>query len=133
MIIGFGIFGTVLMMTMERIKEFGVMVSVGMQKTKLAFLVFLESVFIGLTGIVSGAVFSILPIVYYYYHPIRLGKELAKSYESYGYEALICFEPPGMYFINNGLLVLLIVMISLIYPIRKIFRLNIINALRNKL
>jgi ABC-type lipoprotein release transport system permease subunit len=48
MIIGFGIFGTVLMMTIERIKEFGVMVSVGMQKTKLAFLVILESIFIGM-------------------------------------------------------------------------------------
>jgi putative ABC transport system permease protein len=133
MIIGFGIFGTVLMMTMERIKEFGVMVSVGMQKIKLAFLVLLESIFIGLTGIVAGALAAILPIIYYYYHPIHLGSEIAKSYESYGYEAVIGFEPPGMYFINNGLLVLFIVILSVIFPLRKIIRLNIINALRNKL
>jgi len=33
MIVGFGIFGTVIMMTNERTKEFGVMVSVGMQRT----------------------------------------------------------------------------------------------------
>ena len=133
MIIGFGIFGTVLMMTIERIKEFGVMVSVGMQKTKLAFLVILESIFIGMIGVLTGAVAAIPPIIYFYYHPIYLGSEIAKSYESYGYEALICLEPPGMYFINNGLLVLFIVMISVIFPLRKIFRLNIINALRNKL
>ena len=133
MIIGFGIFGTVLMMTMERIKEFGVMVSLGMQKTRLAFLVFLESMFIGLTGIIAGALVAIPPIVYYYYHPYRLGSDYAKSFESYGYEALICFEPPGMYFLNNGLLVLFIVLVAMIYPLRKIFRLNIINALRNKL
>jgi ABC-type lipoprotein release transport system permease subunit len=133
MIIGFGIFGTVLMMTIERIREFGVMVSVGMQKRKLALLVILESVFIGLTGVVAGAVAAIPPIIYFYHHPIYLGSEIAKSYESYGYEALICFEPPGIYFINNGLLVLFIVMMSVIFPLRKIFRLNIINALRNKL
>jgi putative ABC transport system permease protein len=133
MIIGFGIFGTVLMMTIERIKEFGVMVAVGMQKTKLAFLVILESIFIGLTGVVTGAIAAIPPIIYFYYHPVYLGGEIAKSYESYGYEAVIGFEPPGMYFITNGLLVLFIVLLSVIFPLRKIFRLNIINALRNKL
>jgi putative ABC transport system permease protein len=133
MIIGFGIFGTVLMMTIERIREFGVMVSLGMQKIKLATLVLLESVLIGLTGTVAGALAAIPPIIYYHYHPIYLGSEIAKSYESYGYEAVIGFEPPGMYFINNGLLVLFIVMMSVIFPLRKIFRLNIINALRNKL
>jgi putative ABC transport system permease protein len=133
MIIGFGIFGTVLMMTIERIKEFGVMVSVGMQKIKLALQVVLESVFISLIGVVAGALVAIPPIIYFYYHPIYFGSEIAKSYESYGYEAVISFEPPGMYFINNGLLVLIIVMMSVIFPLRKIFRLNIINALRNKL
>jgi putative ABC transport system permease protein len=133
MIIGFGIFGTVLMMTMERIKEFGVMVSLGMQKTRLALIVVLESLFIGLTGIVAGVLVSFPLIMYYYYHPIRLGGEMGKSTESYGYEALLSFEPPGMYFINNGLLVMLIIAIAMIFPFRKIFRLNIINALRNKL
>jgi ABC-type antimicrobial peptide transport system permease subunit len=84
-------------------------------------------------GVLTGAVAAVPPIIYFYYHPIYLGSEIAKSYESYGYEAVIGFEPPGMYFIKNGLLVLLIVMMSVIFPLRKIFRLNIINALRNKL
>jgi ABC-type lipoprotein release transport system permease subunit len=133
MVIGFGIFGTMLMMTMERIREFGVMISLGMQKGRLAILVLLESLFIGLTGIIAGAMVSFPLIVYYYYHPIHLGGEVAKSTESYGYEALLSFEPPGMYFFNNGLLVLLIILVAMIYPLGKIFRLNIINALRNKL
>ncbi len=34
MIVGFGIFGTVIMMTNERTKEFGVIISVGMQKSQ---------------------------------------------------------------------------------------------------
>jgi putative ABC transport system permease protein len=133
MIIGFGIFGTVLMMTMERIREFGVMVSLGMQKIKLANLVIIESVLIGLTGTIAGALAAVPLIIYYHYHPIWLGSEFAKSYESYGYEAVINLELPGLYFLNNGLLVLSIVMLAMFFPLRKIFRLNIINALRNKL
>ena len=34
-VIGFGVFGTVMMMTMERRKEFAVMISIGMQKIKI--------------------------------------------------------------------------------------------------
>ena len=36
LVIAFGIFGTVLMMTAERRREFGVLVAIGMQKSKLA-------------------------------------------------------------------------------------------------
>ena len=39
-VIGFGVFGTVMMMTMERRKEFAIMVSIGMQKLKLLTVVF---------------------------------------------------------------------------------------------
>jgi len=61
MIVGFGIFGTVIMMTNERTKEFGVMVSLGMQKSKLAMILVLEMIFIGLTGALSG-VAAALPL-----------------------------------------------------------------------
>ena len=132
MIIGFGIFGTILMMTMERIKEFGVMVSVGMQKFKVGSMIALESVFIGMLGVVTGAAASIPLLFYYAYHPIPLTGALGQSTENYGFEALLCFEPPGMYFLNNALLVLLIVFISMIYPLRRIARMRIINALRYK-
>ena len=36
LVIAFGIFGTVLMMTNERMREFSVMISVGMQKRNIA-------------------------------------------------------------------------------------------------
>ena len=36
LVIAFGIFGTILMMTAERRREFGVLVAIGMQKSKLA-------------------------------------------------------------------------------------------------
>jgi putative ABC transport system permease protein len=38
LVIAFGIFGTVLMMTVERKREFGVLVAIGMQKSKLAIV-----------------------------------------------------------------------------------------------
>ncbi len=50
MVIAFGIFGTVLMMTAERRREFGVLVAIGMQKSQLAAVVTLEMIFLGFPG-----------------------------------------------------------------------------------
>ena len=44
MIIAFGIFGTVMMMTAERRKEFGVLIAIGMQKYKLSYVLVLETI-----------------------------------------------------------------------------------------
>jgi len=131
-IIGFGIFGTILMMTMERIREFGVMISVGMQKIRVGSMIALESVFIGMLGVATGVVVTLPLLFYYVQHPVPLTGALGESTENYGFEALLCFEPPGIYFLNNALLVLLIVFISMIYPLQKIARMKIINALRHK-
>ena len=99
LVIAFGIFGTVLMMTAERRREFGVLVAIGMQKSKLAVVVALEMIFMGLLGIASGLI-AALPVIYYgYSHPIRFHGEMAKMYEDYGMEAVMPFLLPDMYIV----------------------------------
>ncbi|NTW33922.1 MAG: ABC transporter permease [Bacteroidetes bacterium] len=132
MIVAFGIFGTVLMMTTERIKEFGVVVSIGMQKTKLALIVAIEMVYIGITGILFGMI-AATPIIYYFYtNPLRLSGDMAKTMEDFGMEPIlsVAFQP-DIYF-THSLLILLIVLFAIIYPIRKIMKLNVVSALRSK-
>ncbi len=62
MVIAFGIFGTIMMMIAERRREFGVMVSIGLQKTKLAMILFIETILIGFLGVLSGLAVS-LPLI----------------------------------------------------------------------
>ncbi len=54
LVIAFGVFGTVLMLTAERKREFGVLVAIGMQKKKLASIMTLEMLLIGLLGMLAG-------------------------------------------------------------------------------
>ena len=56
MIITFGIFGTVLMMTQERKYEFGVVISIGMRKTKLMVAMVYETIFLSAIGILLGII-----------------------------------------------------------------------------
>ena len=50
LVIGFGMFGTFLMMTKERLYEFGVMLSVGMHRSRLQLLIFSEIVMLAITS-----------------------------------------------------------------------------------
>ena len=47
LIVSFGIFGVILMMTKERQKEFGILLSIGMKRGQLALITWLETLFLG--------------------------------------------------------------------------------------
>lgn len=130
MVIAFGIFGTVLMMTAERRREFGVLVAIGMQKSKLVSIVTLEMIYIGILGIVSGIAVAWPVIIYGFYHPIRFTGEIAKMYEDYGMEPVMPFLPAGLYFLWQSVAVSVIVAIAIIYPIRKISKMQVVNSLK---
>jgi putative ABC transport system permease protein len=130
LVIAFGIFGTVLMMTAERRREFGVLVAVGMQKTKLSMVVAIEMFYIGLLGIISGGLAAVPVIFYGYYHPIRFTGQLATMYEDYGMEPVLPFLPPDWYFLWQSVVVAIIVLIAVIYPVRKISKMQIVNSLK---
>ena len=130
MVIAFGIFGTVLMMTIERRREFGVLVAIGMQKTKLAAVISMEMIYIGLLGILSGMVVALPAIIYGVYHPIRFSGEVAKMYESYGMEPVMPFLPVSYYFLWQSAIVAIIVIIAIIYPVRKIFKMKLVDNLK---
>jgi ABC-type lipoprotein release transport system permease subunit len=130
LVIAFGIFGTVLMMTSERRREFGVLVAVGMQKTKLATVVSLEMIYIGIMGILCGIAMA-LPVIFFgYYHPIRFTGEMAKMYEDYGMEPVMPFMPVNWYFLWQSAVVAIIILIAVIYPVRKIFKMKIVSSLK---
>jgi ABC-type lipoprotein release transport system permease subunit len=130
LVIAFGIFGTVLMMTAERRREFGVLVAVGMQKSRLASVIILEMIYIGIMGIAAGIAAS-LPVIFYgFYHPYRLSGELAKMYEDYGLEPILTFMPIDTYFIWQSVVVAIIILIAIVYPVSKIYKMDVVNSLK---
>ena len=132
LIVAFGIFGTVLMMTTERVKEFGVVVSIGMQKSKLALVVAIEMIYIGITGILGGIILA-TPIIYYFYlYPIRLSGDLARTMADFGVEPLLRIAFQSDIYITHSLLILAIVLLAIIYPVQKIMQFKVVEALHSK-
>jgi len=130
MIIAFGVFGTVLMMAEERKREFAVMVSIGMQKTKLMMISFYEAILMNAVGVILGILLTI-PIVYYYHvNPIPLTGDMAASMEQFGIESAMPTAIKLSIFINNTLVVLIITAVASIYPLLSILKMNVIKSLR---
>ncbi len=131
MIVGFGVFGTIVMMTAERKKEFGVMVAIGMKKAKLSVILFYETIFLGFVGIIAGMAVS-LPIIFYTGgHPIHISGDAGKAFESFGFDPVIAFSTHPHFMISQILVVFGILLIAFLYPLSKISKLDPVKSMRN--
>jgi putative ABC transport system permease protein len=131
LIIGFGVFGTVQMMTAERRREFGVVIAVGMQKRRLGTILSLEMLIMGFIGIFGGILLSI-PVVWFgYVYPIKLTGQMAESIIQYGMEPIMPMAWETGYFINQALIGLLIVSAAVIFPVWNVTRLRVTKALKS--
>lgn len=130
LIVAFGIFGTLIMMINERVREFGVMLAIGMKHYKIAALVFFETLIIGFVGVVLGTLFSLPIIAYFHNNPYRYTGEMAMIMEQYGMEPIMPFAFEPGYFVSQAITVFIIIVLMLIIPVISIARLKTIKALR---
>ena len=129
-VIGFGIFGTILTMTLERLREFGILLSVGMKRIKLAAVVFLETLFISVIGILSGSIVGFFILLYFNYNPIELGNDMEELFLEFGFEPIIPVAIEQDIFLWQGFVIFLIAILICLYPAIKITSLNILDASR---
>ncbi len=132
MIITFGIFGTVLMMTQERIFELGLLIAIGMSRIKLIITLVYETFILSILGLLAGLAI-IMPIVYYYHlHPLLLDANQKEAVEKFGFEAKIPFMFDTGIPLTHALIIFSISMVIVLYPAIRIWRLNPVDAMRNK-
>jgi len=130
LIIGFGILGTIMMMVSERKREMGVMIAIGMQRFKLSFILFYETVLIGLIGVLVGFAGSIPVIAYYFNNPIRLTGDAGKTMEQMGIEPLMYFSWLPSVFYDQVITVFIITAMIAVYPVFMANKLKVHLALR---
>jgi len=130
-VIGFGFFSTVLTMTLERLKEFGILLSVGMKRSRLALVLFLETLWISLLGILCGLIAAWLVLGYFYFYPIELTGNLAQTLIDMGWEPVLPVSFAPELFYRQGVIIFGLVMLVFTYPLIKIARLNVLAAARS--
>lgn len=131
LVIAFGIFSTVLMMTAERKHEFGILLAIGMKRWRMQLMLFFETMFLALLSILAGLI-AVLPVMAYFgTHPIQLTGQMAEVYEEYGFQALIAFSTEPYVFINQAIIILVIIAAVYLYPLYKIWKLDSVEAMHS--
>ncbi len=129
--LAFGIINTMLMSVLERVKELGMLMAIGMNKKRVFSMIMLESVFLTLSGAVAGLIVSAIVVKI----TNRTGINLsfwAEGLEAIGYSAIVYPVVTVLDYIGVILLVILTGIISSIWPARKALKLNPAEALRTE-
>lgn len=125
----FGIINTMLMVVMERTKEIGMLMAIGMNKGKVFSMIVLESVLLSLTGGIVGIIIGAVSSKYGETHPIDLSM-WAQGYEQLGYDAFVYTKLDPNMLINVTILVIITGVIAAIYPAYKALKNDPADALR---
>lgn len=125
----FGIVNTMLMAVLERVKELGMLMSIGLNKTKLFMMIVLETVFLALVGGPLGILISYSLVAYYGINGIDLSL-FSSAFESLGISSVIHPSLTWTYYIEITLMAVVATIIAAIYPARKALQLNPSEAIR---
>ena len=133
-IVVFGMFGTVLMMTEERKYEFGVLISIGMSRIRLFGIVLIETVILSMIGVVL-AILITYPICYYYYlNPIDMADLMGEGadlmMEEMGFSPIAPMSIEWDIPLTHALVIFISSLLISIYPAIKIFKLNPVKSMK---
>lgn len=119
LIIALGIFSTLLMMMAERRYELGMLLAIGMQRTRISAMLLAETLMLTVTGTLIGMGLS-LPVVWWLReHPIRIGGQGGKAFAQWGFEPIMpTLVDPGI-FLRQGVIVLSLALIIGLFPVLK--------------
>lgn len=126
----FGIVNTMLMAVLERKKELGMLLAIGMNKTKVFAMIMMETLFFSLIGGPLGLAIAYLSIAHFAKAGIPLDM-VGEGLESLGMSTTIYPELDSSYYLNVGIMVIVAAALAAIYPALRALRLNPSEAIRS--
>jgi ABC-type lipoprotein release transport system permease subunit len=129
--LGFGIVNTMLMAVLERIKELGMLMAIGMNRKRVFLMIMLETVYLTLSGALVGMILGYLLIEITGSVGIDLSM-YAEGFSAIGYSTLIYPEITFAFFIGVAGLVIATGILSSVYPAIKALKLNPVEATRTE-
>ncbi len=127
--LAFGIINTMQMAVLERTRELGMLMSVGMNRIKVFGMILLETVFLTVAGAPIGLLASWGFVKYYGKAGIDLSAFEA-GMDEFGMASIVYTELPSQYYMEVMFMVILTALVSAIFPARRALKLNPAEAVR---
>ena len=128
--LSFGIANIMLMAVLERKRELGMLMSVGLNKTKIFLMIIFETIFISFISLPAGITLSYLMISYFGKVGIDLSI-VSEGLEAFGMKSMVYTDLPFDYYIKITILTLFVTLISSLFPARRALKLDPAEAVRS--
>jgi putative ABC transport system permease protein len=129
-VVGFGILNTILMAILERTRELGIVLALGLKPTALFRMVYLESMLLAGVGLSIGLLLAVPLLGYLHGTEFPISGDLAKSTEIFGMEPVMTFRLTALNPIGSTLTIIFVAAIAALYPALKASRARPVDALR---
>jgi putative ABC transport system permease protein len=126
----FGIVNTMLMAVLERTKELGILMAIGMNRLRVYSMIVIETFFLALIGAPIGLAFGALNINIYSEKGVDLTK-YSQGLESFGYSSVLYPYIEFNVYIIVTVAVFITAIISALYPAFKAIRLKPVDAIHS--
>jgi len=128
--LGFAIVNTMLMVVLERTKELGMIMAIGMNRFKVFKMILYETVFLSLIGGILGILISIWFVSYFGDRGISLSI-MTKGFEAIGYGSVMYPVLEVADYIEVAVLVLLTGFVASIFPTIRALKMKPVEAIRD--
>tara|TARA_B100001540_G_scaffold237126_1_gene211513 strand:- start:387 stop:1598 length:1212 start_codon:yes stop_codon:yes gene_type:complete len=123
-----GIVNTMLMSILERTRELGMLMAIGMSRLKIVQMIFFETTILTIIGVPIGIVLSVITVGYFGDVGIDLSVANA-ALENFGYSTIIYPEVKTSFYYQVIFQVIFVSFISTIFPVVRALRLKPIEAI----
>lgn len=127
--LSFGIINTMLMAVLERVRELGMLMAIGMSKPHIFFMIVLETVLLSIAGSPIGFLISYLTIYYFGVHGLNLSM-FSEGLSSFGYATIIYTELDSEFYLKIYIMTLFAALLASLFPAFKALQLKPVEAIR---
>lgn len=125
--LSFGVINTMLMAILERKKEIGMLMSIGMDRYKIFLMISIETIFLSMIALPFGLILSYVIVEYYSVVGIDLSIVEA-GLENFGVGTRLYFKVPNEEYFIVSFMVLIISIVSSIFPSIRALKINPVEA-----
>lgn len=130
-VVAFGILNTILMAVLERKRELGVVLALGLRPRAIFRIVYLESLMLAVLGLGIGLAIALPLILYLQANPVPLTGDAAAALELFGIEAQMTWKLKPLNPIGSIVTILGVAIVAALYPAIKASRGRPVDALRS--
>ncbi len=126
--LAFGIVNTMLMAVLERVRELGMLMALGMKRQKVYVMIMIETIYLSIVGGPIGLIIGYLSVSYFGKYGLDL-TDYSEGLEAIGYESILYPHLGIGDYVQIVTGVLITAILAALYPAWKAIRLNPVEAL----